>query len=170
MIREWTPGQWALRLAIAVGPLVALLATVPAGVTPRPVLVGLVVVASLVHARLPESSVGVVSIGLVIVWWGVAFRDGPHAWAVLAAAGLLAAHVAALLAAYGPDGLGVDAATVRLWLVRAGVAFLLAPAIWLLAVLVRDRAEPPGVWVAGLVAALVATLAASLALNRKKAK
>lgn len=170
MIREWTPGQWALRLAIAVGPLVALLATVPAGVTPRPWLVGLVVLTSLVHARLPESSVGVASIGLVIVWWGVAFRGGPHAWALLAAAALLAAHVAALLAAYGPDGLGVDAATVRLWLVRAGVAFLLAPAIWLLAVLVRGRAEPPGVWVAGLVAALVATLAASLALSRKEAE
>jgi len=90
VIREWSPGEWGLRLAIALGPLVALLATVPAGVTPRPWLVALVVITSLVHARLPESAVGVASIGLVIVWWGVAFRGGPHAWAGCADCGGIA--------------------------------------------------------------------------------
>ena len=157
MIREWTPGQWGLRVTAALGPVLALLATTPAGVPPRAWLVVLVALLSLAHARLPESPVGTVAMGTVVVWWGVAFRGGPDAWAIPAAAAL---------AGYGPDALGVDPATLRRWLVRAGAAFLLAPGVWLVAAVLRDRGETPGVWVTGLALALVAVVAASYALNR----
>lgn len=166
MIREWTPGQWGLRVTAALGPVLALLATTPAGVPPRAWLVVLVALLSLAHARLPESPVGTVAMGTVVVWWGVAFRGGPDAWAIPAAAALVASHVAALLAGYGPDALGVDPATLRRWLVRAGAAFLLTPGVWLVAAVLRDRGEIPGVWVTGLALALVAVVAASYALNR----
>jgi len=167
MIAEWTRGQWALRVVAALGPVGAVLATAPAGVPPKPWLVGLVALLSVGHARLPESPVGILAMGAVIVWWGVAFRDGLHAWALPAAAALLASHVAALLAAYGPDRLGVDPATLRRWLVRAAVAFSLAPAVWALALLLRGRDEAPGVWVAGLAVALAATVVATVALTRE---
>ena len=94
----------------------------------------------------------------------MALGDGLSAWALPAAAALLAAHVAALLAGYGPDALGVDAATVRLWVGRAGAAFLLAPVVLLVAAVLRGRPESPAAWAAGLVVALVAALAATLAL------
>lgn len=167
MIAEWTRGQWTLRAVAALGPVAAVLATAPAGVPPKPWLVLLVALLSVAHARLPESPVGILAMGTVIVWWGVAFRDGLHAWALPAAAALLASHVAALLAAYGPDRLGVDPATLRLWLVRAAVAFSLAPAVWALALLLRGRDETPGVWVAGLAVALAATVVATVALTRE---
>ncbi len=168
MIRDWTPGQWGLRVVAALGPVVALLATAPAGVPPRPWLVILVALLSLAHARLPESPIGTVAMAAVIIWWGVAFRDGPHAWAILAAAALVASHVAALVAGYGPDALGVDPATMRRWLVRGGAAYVLAPAAWVAAVLLRGRSEAPGIWVVGLAAALVAVVVGTAALNREE--
>jgi hypothetical protein len=168
VIRDWTPGQWGLRATAALGPVVALLATAPAGVPPRAWLVALVAVLSLVHARAPETPVGTIALGAVIVWWGVAFRDGPHAWAILAAACLVASHVAALVAGYGPDALGVDPATLRRWLVRGGAAFVLAPVVWVVAILLRGRPETPGIWVVGLAVALVAVVVATAALNREE--
>ncbi|NYD41006.1 hypothetical protein [Nocardioides panaciterrulae] len=167
MIAEWSPGQWALRLVAAVAPVLALLCTGPAGAWPRPWLVVLVLVLSLCYARVPESGVGTGALGAVLVWWGVAFRDGLHAWALPSVALLLAAHVAGLLASYGPDRLGVDPATVRRWVGRGAGAWLVAPAVFGAALVVRARSDLPGVWVAGLSVALVAMVVASLALARE---
>jgi hypothetical protein len=164
MIREWTTGQWALRVTAALGPVVAMLATGPAGHPPRVSLVVLVAGLSIAHGRLPESPIGIVAMGLVVVWWGLASGDAVSAWALLAAAALLVSHLAALVAAYGPDGLGVDRGTVRLWAVRAAVVFLIAPAAWALTLLVRGRPELPWLWVAGLAVALAVTVVATLAV------
>ena len=167
MIAQWTRGQWGLRAVVAVGPVLALLAAAPAarsGSTPGAWLVALVLLLSLAHARQPESPVGIAGPALVVLWWSAALGNGLSAWALAAAAALLAAHVAALLAGYGPDALGVDAATVRLWAGRAGAAFLLAPVVLLVAAVLHGRPEAPGAWVAGLVVALVAALVATLAL------
>jgi hypothetical protein len=167
VIRQWTVGGWRLRATIALGPVAALLLTAAEGVAPHPVLVALVAGLALTHALSPESATGTVALGTVVVWWGLALGDGPSVWALPAAAMLLAAHVAALVAAYGPDGLGVDPATLLLWLRRAGLAFLAAPAVLLGGLLVRGRAEVAGAWVAALAAALVTTVAATVALTRE---
>jgi len=164
---EWSRGQWALRLVAALGPVLALLCTGPAGVWPRPWLVLLVLVLSLFYARVPDSGVGTGALGAVLVWWGLAFRAGLHAWALPSVALLLAAHLAGLLASYGPDRLGVDPATVRRWLWRGTGAWLVAPVVFGAALLVRGRSDTPGVWVVGLSVALVAMVVASLALARE---
>jgi hypothetical protein len=165
MIGGWTRGQWVLRSTMVLGLLVALLATSLVGVPPRWWLVAVVAALALGFARFPESHMGTVAMALVVVWWGVSLRDGLHAEALVAAAGLLASHVAGLVAAYGPDELPLDRATSRRWVLRAAAAFLLAPALWALAVVLRGQPEPPGMWMAGLAAALAATLAATLAFT-----
>jgi hypothetical protein len=163
--RGWTPGQWALRATVVAGVLVALLATGLLGVWPAWWLVVLVAGLAVAFALLPEAPMGTVATGLVLVWWGVAFRDGPHLQALLATGGLLSAHVAAVLTGYGPRDLPPDPATVRLWVVRGAVVFLAAPAVLVVAILLRGRPEPVGIWVAGLAAALVTTVAAGLVLT-----
>jgi hypothetical protein len=166
MTRDWTPGLWALRVTVVAGLLVALLATGLRGVWPNWWLVALVAGLGVAFSLLPEAPVGTVATGLVLAWWGFAFRDGPHPQALLAAAGLLAAHVAAVLTGYGPRDLPLDPATARLWLVRGAAVFLAAPAVFVVATLLRGQPEPVGIWVAGLAAALVTTVAAGLLLTR----
>lgn len=155
-LRDLTAGQWALRVTMVAGVMVALLATGLVGVWPAPWLMVLVGALALGYALLPENSVGTVAMGFVLAWWGIAFRDGLHPQALLAAAGLLLAHLAGLLAAYGPARLAVDRATVVLWARRGAAVFVMSPLVYLVAVGVRDLPEPDGLWVAGLGAALVA--------------
>ena len=160
-LRIWTPGQWALRAVMVVGLLVALLATGPAGTWPAPWLVVLVGGLAVGYALLPETSFGTVAIGLVLAWWGLGLRDGLHPAALVAAAGLLSAHLAGLVAAYGPDRMAVDRATVLLWARRGLLVFVLAPVVLAVALWVREQPEPDGIWVAGLAAALAAVAAAA---------
>lgn len=166
MTHGWTPGQLALRGTLVVGLLVALLATGLRGVWPDWWLVVLVTGLAVGFSLLPESAMGTVATVLVLGWWGFAFRGGPYAPALLAAAGLLVAHVAAVVASYGPHDLPLDPATVRLWAVRGALVFLAAPTVFAVAVLLRGQPEPVGIWVAGLAAALVTTVAAGLILTR----
>ena len=165
VIRDWTPGQWALRATVVAGIMVALLATGLRGVWPAWWFVLLVAGLAIAFSLVPEAPMGTVATGLVLAWWGFAFRDGPHPQALLAAAGLLTAHLAAVLAAYGPRDLPLDPATVRLWAVRGAVVFLAAPAVFAVAILLRGQPEPVGIWVAGLAAALVTTVAAGILLT-----
>ncbi|MBB6629067.1 hypothetical protein H5V45_17200 [Nocardioides sp. KIGAM211] len=157
------PGQWWLRAVIALGPPAALLCTSFVGAVPAWWLVILVVALSLVFAAVPEGPVGTVAFVVVIAWWGVSLRDGLHPQAIAAACALVAAHVAAVLASYGPALLQPDRPTVLLWVRRGCLVALVAPLVWALAALVRDQPEPPGIWVAGLVGALGAAVAASAA-------
>jgi hypothetical protein len=164
MIRGWTPAQWALRGTIVAGLMVALLATGLLGVWPAWWLVLFVAGLAVAFALMPEAPIGTVATGLVLAWWGLAFRDGPHVQALLAAAGLLVAHLAAVVAGYGPRDLPPDPATVRLWAIRGAGVFLAAPAVFAVATLLRGQPEPVGIWVAGLAAALVTTVAGGLLL------
>lgn len=166
LMRQWTAGQWALRGAVVAGVMVALLATGLRGAWPASWLTVLVLGLAVGFALFPEAPIGTTATALVLAWWGFAFREGPHPESLLAAAGLLTAHLAALVAGYGPGDLPLDGATVRRWAVRGALVFTAAPAVYAVAVLLRDRPEPPGIWVAGLVAALVTTVAAGLVLSR----
>lgn len=167
MIRRWTPGQWVLRALIVVGVLGALFATVPAGATPAPWLVVLVLVVSLIFAVFPDSAAGSAALLLVVVWWGVSLRDGLHPTALAAAAGLVLAHVAATVADLGPGTLPLDRGVLVRWSLRGLLVLVTAPLAWGVATLVRDQPAPAGLWLAGLVAALVGLLAANLLLTRR---
>lgn len=164
-LARWSAGQWGLRATMALGPVLALTATGLAGNAPRLVLVVLVTALALTYAGVPEGPFGTTAMGIVVVWWGLGLRDGLQPAALLAAALLLAAHVAGILAAYGPGELPIDRGLLVMWLRRWALALLLAPVLYALAVALRGRAEVPGVWVAGLAVALVAVLVATLAFS-----
>jgi hypothetical protein len=112
--------------------------------------------------------VGSAVIVLVLAWWGVGLREGLSWWSLPAAALLLAAHVGALVASYGPVDLPVDRAVVRLWTRRAVALLGSSVLVLALARWVRDAPEPPGVWLAGLAAAIVAVLGGSLVFSRTR--
>jgi hypothetical protein len=167
MIRGWPRSSWLLRSVVVVGPLVALFASVPAGATPAWWLVLLVAGLGVGFAVYPESTIGTGLFVLVIAWWGIGLRDGLHPAALVAAAGLLASHVAATVAAYGPGTVPPDPAAVRLW-ARRGIVVLPAAALaWGMATAARDQAEPPGLWAVGLAGLLVAFVTANVLYVRR---
>jgi hypothetical protein len=158
-------GQLVLRVLVLGGPLVALLSTGLVGVVPAGWLIALVAALAVAFAAMPDSPFGTAVMAVVLAWWGISLRDGLHPQAILAAAGLVTAHVAAVLASYGPATMPLDRAVTRLWVVRGAAVLLAAPAVWVVAVLLRDQPEPPGIWVAGLAAACVATLVAAVSFQ-----
>ena len=94
----------------------------------------------------------------------VAGTDGDlPSGAVLAAVAMLAAHLAALVASYGPDALPVSANVVRLWLWRGLGVALVAPLVWLAALAVREVPGSGTVWLLGLAVALSVTVVAAAA-------
>ena len=154
----------------ALGPVVALLAAGPAGHPPRVLLVVLVAVLSIAHARLARVAVGIAAPGARGGAGGAwPSGDAVSAWALVAAAGLLASHVAALLAAYGPDGLrGGSGHRCGCWAARAAAGLAgRAGRCGPLTLVVRGRPELPRLWVAGLAVALVVTVVATLAVPRR---
>jgi hypothetical protein len=159
----WSRGQRVLRLLVLLGPLVALYSTALVGPRPAGWLVALAVVLSVGFAAMPDSPFGTVAMLLVLAWWGVSLRDGLHPEALVAAAALLTSHVAALVSSYGPGVLPVDRVVARTWAVRAVLVFVPAPVVWALAAALRDQPEPPGIWLAGLLAALAAAVVGSAA-------
>lgn len=153
---EWPVSQLVARLLVLAGPVAGLVAAGAAGIPPPGWWAALVVALSIGWAFSTESMLGTLSLALVLAWWGVADLSGLPAEALVAALGIVVAHVAALVASYGPPQLAVDAPTARLWLLRGGLVFLAAPIVWLVAVLLEGRPEPPGVWIAAMVAVVVA--------------
>lgn len=159
------PGQLVLRALVLLGPLVALLSTGLVGVLPAGWLIALVAALSVAFAAMPDSPFGTAAMVVVLSWWGISLRDGLHPEALVAAAGLVTAHVAAVLASYGPGAMPLDRAVARLWAVRGAAVLLASPAVWALATLLRDQPEAPGIWVAGLAAACAATLVAAVSFQ-----
>ena len=167
MTRQWTRGQWALRSVIAVGAVGALAASGLAGAAPPLWMVVLVLAISLGAAVYPDSGAGAGALVIVVAWWGVGLEDGLHPAALLASAGLVAAHVAATVADLGPGSVPLDRAVLLRWSLRGLLVWLSTPVLWGTAVLVRDQPAPSGVWLAGLGAALVGLLVANLLLTRR---
>ncbi len=105
-------------------------------------------------------------IGLVVlVWWTIGLDQGVPGWAVLAAVALVAAHLAALLASYGPPAMPLDAATLRRWVPRGAVVLLVVPATFAAVRVLHGEPEQPGIWLLGVTAACVATVVATIALG-----
>ena len=158
--REWTRGQWLLRAVVLLGPLVALAARWPSD--PPPVwLMLLTLVLSTGWAVAPESVVGGVTLLLVAFSWVAGTPGDLPATAMVAGVAMLAAHLAALVASYGPDALPVSANVVRLWLGRGIGVALVAPLVWLAALAVREVPGSGTVWLLGLAVALSVTIVAA---------
>lgn len=160
---DWPVSQLVARLLMLLGPILALLATLPAGVPPPAWLGALVVVLAFAWAFLPESVLGTMAMSLVLLWWVVSDLGGLPFEAVVAALALVVAHCASVVVSYGPPELDLDTSTLRLWLTRVALLCVAAPAVWLLGVAFEDRPEPPGVWIAAMVAIVVAAVIAAVA-------
>jgi hypothetical protein len=157
--------QLVLRALVLLGPVVALLATGPAGHWPPWwVLVPVIGLAG-AFAATPDSPVGAGVSLVVLAWWTISLGDEIQPEAMVAAAGLLVAHLAAQVASYGPAAMSVSGATLRLWGLRATLLLLTIPATWAVARLLRGEPEPSGIWILGVAAALAATVAATVALG-----
>lgn len=155
----------AVRVLIAAGPLVAVLASGLDGSLPPPWLIVVVGAFSVTHALLPESQLGTTAALLVLGWWALGPVAALPASLLLAAAALVAAHVAAVLAAYGPTELPIDPALLRTWLRRGLLSLLAAPLVWVVVAAIDDQPEPAGIWVAALVAASVGAVVVSVAFG-----
>src|SRR4029079_8104045 len=120
----------AARLVVLLAPFVVVLAAGTAGAeVPRWVLLVVLLTAGASALRPDTHAVGAPLLVLLVFWWwsGPAASDGP---ALLAAAGMVALHVAGSLAGYAPAATSLDAALVRLWLQRAGLLWLVALLAW----------------------------------------
>ncbi len=128
--RLW-PGvdQLLLRSLIPLGVLVSLVAATGAGARPTQwVQAGIVVLAVVTTVRPDSGPATVALLGSAYVWTLAPETLSPLV--LLGAAGMLLAHVAALLAAQAPALSDVDLAQVRLWAGRALLLWLGAVVVW----------------------------------------
>ena len=157
--------QLLLRAVVLLGPVLALLMTGPAGHWPPWWLVLTGVAMAGAAAAAPDSPM-LAGVGLIVlVWWSVSLDDGVPGSVVLAAAALVAAHLAALLASYGPAAMPLDRHTLLLWARRGALVLLTVPAAWGLTRVLAGEPEQPGIWVLGVATACVATIAATVAID-----
>jgi hypothetical protein len=115
----------------------------------------------------PDSAAGTGVYILVVAWWGLGLRDGLHPAALVAATGLLASHLAATIANYGPSTVALDPAILRRWTARGLLVLPAAVLAWVVAEAAQDQAEPPFLWATGLAGLLVALVAANLLYVRE---
>lgn len=165
-VRQWPPSTVATRVLVVLLPLLSVAA---AGQRPATPFLLVLAVLALGWGVAPESPVGQVVLVLVVGWWGVRVADPLQPTVLLAGAALLGAHVAALLASYGPARLPVDRHLALLWVRRGLLAALVVPVAWA-AVLGLDAApEQPTLWTVALVTVAVLVVAAGLALREATA-
>ena len=160
MIRDVPRSVWAARAVLVAGVLLALLADVPEGRTPPMVVLVVGLAGALLAALRPEHLVLALTLGVVMVWWAYDDRSDMPVGVLVAAAGVVAAHVAATVLSYGPPRLPVDPALALLWAARGALTRLAALAVWVVARTYTGHGTPALFWLSGLAAALVGAVAA----------
>jgi hypothetical protein len=162
VIRGVRRSVWVLRGVAALGPMVALWAAAPEGHVPQAWVVAVVALLSVGYAVRPEHFVGSTVLVVVLVWWTINVRAEMPTGALVAAAAVLAAHVAGVLLGYGPSQMAVDPELVVIWVVRSVLVWLAAPAVWFAARVYNGQATPTSFWLAGLATALVGAVVAAV--------
>lgn len=163
--RGWTRGQWAARLVVVAGSLLALFARTPSMGAPKAWVVLMVLALAAGWALFPESVVGAVTLLVVGFSWATGDSVDVPVGALVGALGMLAAHVAALVLSYGPSRLPIDPGAARLWTLRGAALFGAAVVVWLLALAVAELPDSGSVWVFGLVVALSVVVVATAVLQ-----
>jgi hypothetical protein len=164
LLSRETRARLLLRGVVLVAPVLAVLSAGP-GDLPNGWFLAVTVVLSIGFAAMPESALGTLCLGVVVVWWTLAASGGVPAGAIPAALLLLAAHVSSVLLSYGPPRLPVGGLLVRRWLRRSAGVAVAVPLVWLIAVAVDGEPEAPGIWVAGLTCAVVVCIVAATAVT-----
>ncbi|MEP6816164.1 MAG: hypothetical protein ABI873_11495 [Marmoricola sp.] len=137
--RAASPSQWCVRGVVLLAPQVTLLAGGLAGAEVRWWVVVLVAFAALTTAVQPDGHAAGVTLFLLVVFWWWSVPSASGAGVLVAAAAMIALHVGATLAAYGPSTLEIAADLVRVWVRRALLLWAVAFAAWAMA-----RLAPPG--------------------------
>lgn len=166
LLSRETRARLLLRAVVLVAPVLALEGTRPDS-PPGRWLLALTVALAVGFAAMPESAFGTACLGLVVIWWALAASDGVPLGAIPAALLLLAAHVCAVLLSYGPPALPVGSRLVLRWLRRSAAVAAAVPLVWLVASVVDDQPEPPGIWIAGLACAIVVCVVAATAVGTR---
>lgn len=168
MIRGVRTSVWGLRVVAALGPMVALWAAAPAGFVPSPFVVSVVALASVAYALRPEHFTGPIVMAVVLLWWALAVGAAMPAGSLVAAAALLAGHVAGVLLGYGPPEMPVDSHLALLWAFRGATTWLAAPVVWLVADAYSGHATPTSFWLVGLATALVGAVVAAVVVPTRE--
>jgi hypothetical protein len=154
------PDQLALRSVIGLGAVAVLVAAAGTGAT-VPVwqavtLLGL----AAVTACWPDSSAGAFLLVSSAYVWAKA-PESLSPWVLVAAAGMLFAHLAAQVAALGPAPLKVDGTLLSRWAVRAALVWVAAVATWVMVVWMREIPVGRTAYALGLVLLTVVAVAAA---------
>jgi hypothetical protein len=155
LIRRLPRTVWVLRSIAALGPLVALWAAAPEGLVPSPFVVVVVALAGVAYAFRPEHFIGPIVLAVVLLWWALHVGPSMPVGAMVAAAAIIASHVAGVLLGYGPPRTPVGPDLVGPWVVRGASVWLAAPVVWIAARAYGGQASPTSFWLAGLAVALV---------------
>jgi hypothetical protein len=155
------PSVWVVRGVVILGLLLGVLGGVPEGYTPSAVLVLVVLLGGVLAAFRPDHLGVSVTMGIVLVWWAVQLHTQVPAGCLMAAAGLVSAHVACTLLGYGPQFMPIPADLAVTWAVRGFLVWLAAPVVWFVARVYADHAIPTSFWLTGLAAALIGAVVAA---------
>ena len=165
MLRRWPASALALRGTMLLAPPAALLASAGAGDPPPTSMLALVALVSLGFAIAPDSGFGLLALVSVVAWWSLVADDGLHPSVLVAAVLLTSAHVAGLVAAYGPPGVAISTAISSVWVARLATVLLAAPVVWVLARVVRGNDPVEPLFQAGLLVSVLVVVLAALALG-----
>jgi hypothetical protein len=157
--------QVLLRLLVVLGASITVVAAQAAGARP-PVWLQVVVGGLAVLATLRPESVAATGLLLATAYaWALA-PETLSPLVLLAAAGMVLTHVAALVAAQGPAQLRVDAVQVRRWAARGVLLWLAATATWGLGVVIEDVPQRRFAYALGLTLLAVLAVATTQTLTR----
>jgi len=160
--RRVYPGldQLTLRTLVVLGVGTAIVAAQSAGARPRPWELGIVFALAAITALKPESIAGVGMLAGAAYVWALA-PETLSPLVLVAAAGMVLAHVSALVAAQGPARMALDGVQVRRWAARSLLLWFSAAVVWGLSVVVVDLPQRRLAYALGLTVLAVIALAAT---------
>jgi hypothetical protein len=121
---------------------------------------------ALATAHRPESTAGIGLLALAAYVWATA-PETLSPLVLLAAAGMVLAHVAALVAAQGPARMRVDAVQVRRWAARGVLLWLAAAGVWALSVAMVDLPPRRLAYALGLTLVIVVAVATTRTIGNR---
>ena len=165
--RTWSRSQVGCRALVALLPVVALLV---APVPPSVPMIAIVAAGSVLWATWPELAAGPLVLLLVMVWWATTVPDPVRPSVLVAAAVLQSAHVAGVLAAYGPARVGIDRRLVWMWIRRGLLAFLGAPLAYVGVIGLNGAPDQPLMWPVAVAALVALTFMVGLRFREQPAQ
>lgn len=158
--------QVTVRLLVLGGAMVALLAAQVGGARPAGWVQVAVLLMAVVLSLRPESLVGVPLLGALALVWA----SGPTPLSplvLLASAGLVTSHVAAVLAAHGPAVGRIDRRQARRWSLRALALWASSALAWVLSVVVEDHPGGRSTYGVGLLLLVAVAVLGSREVGRR---